>query len=720
MTSHIAAHPYEKERSRFRSLILTNPNYFGNIAESEFEPVLQIAGDTFYEEIGCVGFEPALSLLEAVVYVKQFSGYAGGVCSGGSKEYVRFYLSFDDGATWNDQGEVSFTVYDVPGDLRRNERLEFACTRKIDPLRKYCSRRNILRARAILSWNAPNPPNAPHHVPVWGNVHDTWIQIAKRDIIIFDEVLEQAGVTLPAELTDQVDVKSQLNALPPKPKNAIELAAIYKDQPVEPHRFAFAEALAYLEKPELTANIMSPGFTLPFGSIDVDPAGIFEPILVPDGDTRYEQLECIGYYPGAQEALVGVVRVKLPAGYSGNPCSAGSFEHVTFWADFDHSGNFVCLGQTAINVHDFNPMPKGGLEYAVYLPVNLDAHRQDCTKGAKVVRIRAILSWAMPAPCANPGYIPVWGNRLDTLVQLQPGVPATPHVPLLSRAGDMSYIDINASGLANGATLETGFAGHDSPFGGRINFAGKIPSAGPGMKYRIVKKLNGAPDSSYAPIVNEPQGIKLDISINSGAGWATTSAVKHALAPISDGYYEYEDYSSTHFVEANLMGFWETAAGDDGGLFDVRVDVSVDGNPAHDLHSNVVTLRIDNTRPGALVNLNLGGQCGDFQPGDHIAGTFTATDAHFGGFSFVIEPSGPPNFPSHGVLPVPASGRSVLYGGTIADPGLAGAAFTIDTTGMDPCGYALILRVNDRTNVNNGQDNNRTDASAGFCLRTPA
>ncbi len=33
----------------------------------------------------------------------------------GSQEFVRFYLSYDNGATWQDQGLTNFTVYDVAG-----------------------------------------------------------------------------------------------------------------------------------------------------------------------------------------------------------------------------------------------------------------------------------------------------------------------------------------------------------------------------------------------------------------------------------------------------------------------------------------------------------------------------------------------------------------------------------------------------------------------------
>jgi hypothetical protein len=56
----------EQARANLRMLLLANPNYFGNLPQSGLKPVLNIAGDTTYEELGCVGFSPSLSRLEAV------------------------------------------------------------------------------------------------------------------------------------------------------------------------------------------------------------------------------------------------------------------------------------------------------------------------------------------------------------------------------------------------------------------------------------------------------------------------------------------------------------------------------------------------------------------------------------------------------------------------------------------------------------------------------
>jgi hypothetical protein len=76
---------------------------------------------------------------------------------------------------------------------------------------------------------------------------------------------------------------------------------------------------------------------------------------------------------------------------------------------------------------------------------------------------------------------------------------------------------------------------------------------------------------------------------------------------------------------------------------------------------------------------------------------------------------------------LPASGVSVFYGGLLADPGVVAGSYTLNTginpgppqTGpIDPCGYAMILNVWDRTNVNSGGGNNYNNASVGFCIQT--
>jgi hypothetical protein len=86
---------FSNERNAFKALLLTNPNYFGNLEKSAFKAILPINGSTFYEELGCVGYHPQQKMLEGVVYIYQPSGYGTDICGSGSPEYVRFYLSYE-------------------------------------------------------------------------------------------------------------------------------------------------------------------------------------------------------------------------------------------------------------------------------------------------------------------------------------------------------------------------------------------------------------------------------------------------------------------------------------------------------------------------------------------------------------------------------------------------------------------------------------------------
>src|ERR1051325_1344471 len=100
------------ERARFRQLIVENPNYFGNLAESPFKPVKPIKGNTNYEELTCVGFNPQTNFLEATIAVKLPNGYGGTLCMAGTTEYVRFFVDYGSG--WEDAGVTGVKVHDIP------------------------------------------------------------------------------------------------------------------------------------------------------------------------------------------------------------------------------------------------------------------------------------------------------------------------------------------------------------------------------------------------------------------------------------------------------------------------------------------------------------------------------------------------------------------------------------------------------------------------------
>src|SRR5665811_329384 len=149
----------EKERVEFHKLLASNPNYFGNITESQYKPVKKIVGNTKYEELTCIGFNPNLNQLEATVPIKLPIGYGGGLCQAGSTEYVRFFIDYGGG--WEDAGMVSVNVHDIPNtnDCARKQTkpLVYVLTQPIEPKRDSCGQPVLPRVRGILSWNAPPP-----------------------------------------------------------------------------------------------------------------------------------------------------------------------------------------------------------------------------------------------------------------------------------------------------------------------------------------------------------------------------------------------------------------------------------------------------------------------------------------------------------------------------------------------------------------------------------
>jgi hypothetical protein len=696
-------------RNSFRALLLQNPNYFGNIEGSKFKAVFPLQANKTYENLGCVGYQPQTERLEAVVYVNEPSGYGGGLCGPGTVEYVRFYASWDNGGSWTDLGLGAFNVWDVPKGTEGRKRLEYAVTLRRAFDRRICFFPQIVLIRAILSWNAVPPPNTPNHVPVWGDIHNTHVLVEPRRFWVLKDVLEASSLQLKPEIAKIVSEDAELK-VDPKALSLVELQHLYKGKDVPLKRFAHAHLAAYQASAGLTASLMqpeAPNFLQTLG-IDLQAIDWDDLFNVGDGDTSYETLECIGYDPN-DDSLVGVIRLHRPSGFSGGPCTDGSREYVTFWADLNANGTFeTCLGTASVRVYDIQQIPRDGLEVGIHLPANLLRERIPCIEGPRIIPIRAILSWATPIPCATPNATPVWGNRLDTLVHVQPGRRIGGLEPLLSSVGGIPVGDIDGNGFAqNAIAVTTGAYFNDAPFGGRINLAGKIVNGIASTRYRPMIRLHSV--GSFVPLSLEPGGITLIVVT---PGPVTTWTTIHADA---DGYYAYQDFSSSHYVEGNILAVWQTGALEHGKKYDLRIDIKDPGNPLVDIESNVVTVEIDNTAPTLTLDFTtLAGDCAHFGEGAIFSGNFSVTDPHFGGFSFEILPPGP----AHGVLPSPAAGASFHLGGAIPDPGIS-TTFTLNTAGMDPCGYALVLHATDRTNVNSGQTSNYNKDSVGFCLGNP-
>jgi hypothetical protein len=701
------------ERAQFRALVLANPNYFGNVEGSKLTPVLNIQVNTTYEEIGCVGFQPQFNRLDAVVFVNQPAGYGGGICGPGTPEYVRFYLSDDSGASWQDVGLTSFAAFDIPAGTVGPRRLEYAVTLQINPSKRFCFIENVHLIRAILSWNVPPPPNTPAFRPVWGDIHDTHIQIDPRRFILIDELLHVAQVKLPPIVSQVLDLSQPVPAGKPALLGAAKLQALYKGKDVPAHRYALAELQQLISQPALADNLMAADFGGVLPELGIDLAAVIAQLSPIDGNTSFEELACVGLNPN-QDALVGVIRVKQPNGYSGGPCTAGSREYVTFWGDFDRNGSFeTYLGTTSVNVHDYHAIPREGLEYSVFLPINLDRYRQPCQRGPVVVPIRAILSWQVPAPPDNPNFVPIWGNREQTLIHIRPGRNVQGHWPFIETVGSMAVADINGEGYANGTAQLAGFTAKQSPFGGELIITGHlanptdISGGATALRYKVtVNDGNGEQTlTNTFPIVRA--------QLLDGV-WSILSAVTQAVDAAN--FYTYRadltgaPGNAQIFVAGNVLARWQTAGKT--GVWTIHIEARDAANVLYG--GNIITVRLDNAAPqipaGSFKITSGSGTCGDFTIGDIIEGTYQVTDEHFDRLTLSVQP------PLGGVFTAPVPNPRTYP--TVPTTGETGV-WRLDTTGMPKCGYVVRLGASDRTIVNSGIYGFGNEAFVGLCLKEP-
>ncbi|HET6977047.1 MAG TPA: hypothetical protein VFI24_12040 [Pyrinomonadaceae bacterium] len=745
----------EIERKQFRTLILSNPNYFGNLKASTLKAVKSIQSNTTYEELKCVGLNPPYNRLEAVIHIKRSNGYGGEICSTGTTEYVRFYVDLFDNGVWHDVGVTKVQVHDIPG----NKPLCYAVRHDFDAIRKFCFFENIVKVRAILQWNTPPPPNTPDYNPVWGNVQEVQVQIHPFKFwLLGDLVAEIEKVKVIPDsigpIIKQLDPAVKLTVAETQSLSLVQKKKLYANQNVPVHRFAFQEAQQLLSLSATTSFASASKASLVDLGLTVAELNDLVVKLFPtDGDTSFEELRCVGLYP-ENDLLEAVLTVKKAAGYSGRLCGNGSTEYVAFWIDFNDGGGFQYMGTSTVNVHDLQTIPREDVQYAVFLKKDLSKFRVPCQKGPRVVKVRAILSWETAPPPGNPNFVPTWGNREECLVQLQPS-KVEGHAPLIETVGDIGVDDINQfTGLATGHGQIGGFAVNESPFGGTVTITGRIgdpPDSFNGgaapFKYRI-EVFGPAPFNSWQPLTNP---IKVKIS-EWFAGIPQDCALGEVvcnvtLTPNDDGdglgpgWYEYlEDTKGLNqrFLVVDKLASWATNANMEG-LWFIRITAKNPVGPVVFPGTQLIRVRIDNTAPSGpagpgatqaeieanppltITGATFNGSsipatgCGQFPVGTILEGKYKVHDPgtsspnqHFGGFNLNVIPDGP----SHDVKPSPEGGSFPAVSTTGVD-----GTWTLDTSNMDPCGYVIRLSASDRTNVNSVGQGFSMFYDVGFCLR---
>ena len=682
------------ERLEFKSLLLKNPNYFGNIKGIAIEPVKPKQNDTRYEELRCVGYNPKFERLEAIVHIKKSYGYGSSICYNGTLEYVRFYIDWDNDGNWEDLGVASFRAYNIPG----NKPLEYSVTLKLDTTKKkkICSIENLPRVRAILSWNQVPMENDPNYTPVWGNSKDARIQIDKRNLIITDILTLDKLEKINPALIPIIDINKPLEGKELE-YDLTQLNELYKEK-VSVSRFAFP-----MVHKMLYANI-------PIDKIkpDIIKPEIVDEIIKLQQNTRYEELTCLGYNRD-QDELVATIKIKQPSGYSGNLCSKGSKEYVAFWADYGSGWEYV--GSTSVDVYDFN-IPVEGLDYAVHLPLNSIDKRQPCWQGARLVNVRAILSWNVVPN--DPNYNPHWGNRKDTTIQLEPGISATGHLPVIQSVGGMPVANIDANGLANGTPVGGGCEAIDAPFGGVVKITGKIANP-PDILGGGATQLQYRVYVSDAGITWEQLTNKFSIWYNDLVNGIWGANTKYEQKLDSEGWYRYiEDLTGNHqrHITENVLAIWHTSSN---GKYKIKVEVR-DPTTNTIYTSSVVDIMVNNKAPKSSITITSGGgPCADFKINDIIEGTYSAYDTdYFGRLTITVEPNlGGGQF----IAPLPAASTITRTYPTVSTNGENGI-WKLDTNGMPKCGYIVRIRVWDRTIVNNSSCNHYHSSDVvGLCLR---
>lgn len=712
-------------RRNFKFLLLQNPNHFGNLTELKLpnlpKPKLKKIGDTTYEELTCLGYNPETDILTAIVEIKQGSGYSGGPCTDGSLEYIRFYADYGDGI-WVDHGVTSFNTHDLGAD----EDLCYAASIELNPKKRTCCDRDpvLPKIRAILSWNVEPPANTPNWIPVWGNRLERDVQVDPRSTFLcnfldqFDiGVIQKINPALVAKL------KSMLAEAGPSPKPPANIAELLekakgKEKELLPLRQAFPMVAKLAnDKTDLAAFEALQGINLDLSKFD-------DFIAKPSFNTFYEELHCVGL-DRDKDLLHGIVEIKRPSGFSGGLCTQGSREYIAFYLDFGSGWEYQ--GTTFVNVHDIQQTPQGGLWYQAALPVNLEPYKKEwCETGR--ARIRGILSWSVPPAPNQPDFVPHWGDREDCWIEIRPlapGIPSGQLTPFLEAIGNMPVEKIDGAGYATGESIGGAFTSSDSPFGGTILLAGHIafPTSN-NLQYRVMVK--GPSDPVAKAYTNT-----FNANVTTIVGGSITFSIVNQVSV--DGWFNYIPQpgpGTFKSVAGNLLASFQAS---EEGLHEVYLQVREAGTLPILATSATEQFFVDNTRPEFDVEITSGGgNCSKFQIGEVLVGTFTMSDAlnHCDHLTIHVTPaaeaaggtlmitSAIPNGPG-AVFPISSGGPSAsmsVSALTLDTTGVVVGSWELDTTGMEPCGYNIRIAGEDRTIVNSGVIGWHGSDIEGFCL----
>ena len=648
------------------------------------EEVAANSGNTYYEQIQSVSYNPDLQLLEAIVSTKRDSGYNGNLCTTGSYAFVRFYLNYGSG--WQDQGYSTVNEHDIPTgtDCTKNPEkpLSYSASLKITPKTNKCSVHVLPQIRAVLEWNTIPPANDPNYSSVWGNTVDDYIQIkpVSEFIIktpIFGQVVQLTLLHPTLKLADAAKLvpggekalEESKATVTTQPLELSKLAELYKgSKEVSAARFGLQQTLPLLKSYDTAAVAKNIDI---WNKLGID----FNTVLAELGETNanvtYEQLESIGLDYNLEQ-FVASFRVKQSAGYSGDLCTSGSLEYVAFWADWNNNCQWEYVGTTGVNVHDINDIPKEGLSYAAVLPFDFNTVRRLCSN-PEVVKIRAVLSWGVAPSVTDANQLDYWGNRLDAYIQVKPGVGSGVLAPLFNIIGG---IPVNQVSDINGLTIPGAkFALNQVAVNDYSAFGGIIVIQGPsfvGYKYRIrVTDLSTL--ASY--YVNNDFVAVGWLNVPPYVQYTTVSAD-------SNFYYDYQTFDKN---TDNVLARFSPGTNDL-----LQIDLEIEGVAG----TFTKYIQMDNLSPMVKLQVDDMGNCSFYKVGDIITGSFLAYDAHLLSYSLVSS-----------------------FGGSVNGTSNFSGNFSFPTAGTtSPCGK-ISLTAYEKTIYDSAWTNNSSYTEQIICLQ---
>lgn len=691
-------------RNNAKMFLLENPNYFGiqdkeNKLLQEFQPVIDLLSNTGFEELTCVSYNPQLQRLSANIKIKQGFGYAGGPCTNGSKEFVRFFVSYDGGATWDDEGVVDFDAHDLAFDIDLCYELGKAF---IPKKRSCCDRKAVLPlVKAILSWNTIPPPGIWWWTPVWGNSMNANIQVAPSKSIFchFHHLFEKIDIKLNEEQFDFLEnavADYDFTSIIQENISLKELKRYYGGK-VEDARIGYQFAHQLLSDSDA---INDNKFAF-FKKYDLDLKSILEFFKPKKFNTGYEEVSCVGLNRNFN-LLNAAVHVKRATGYSGDLCKKGSWEYLAYYMDF--GAGWVYMGTTSVNVHDIPTIPNEGLWYNAPLSVYLTPYQKKwCETGR--AKIKVILSWVVVPP-VDPNWVAPWGDWEECNVEIKPlpaGIPEEEIYPFVELLGGMP-VDLISSLTGNATGMHTlGFTANDSPFDGNITIRGRLFNQNAhSFKYRL---MITEPATAIHPIMS-------DVILKTDTFGVLSPAI--TLTPsIPDGWIDYlaNPFSNTVIVDDLFGNFVPTK----NGMHSIRIEFwDVTANVIY--NSNTVLFNVDTIYPDVDIVITSGmGDCGDFVPGDTISGTYSIIDTYCHSMSISMTPAAEAAGSIISIDGIVTSSLSYA-GGTLPGTGQSGTWQIQTPATIKPCGYNVWINGNDRTIVHSSGFYHHSQLAKGFCI----